>query len=65
MAEKATGIKSAELYNALRDKRVLINLKKDIYDGIKLGIEATPAYVIKGEVYTGNIPESVFKKLNK
>jgi uncharacterized membrane protein/protein-disulfide isomerase len=64
MAEKATGIKSAELYNALRNKKVLLNLKKDIYDGLKLRIEATPAYVIEGEVYTGNIPESVFKKLN-
>jgi protein-disulfide isomerase/uncharacterized membrane protein len=65
MAEKATGINSRELYYALRNKNIRLMVKKDIYEGLKLNIDATPAYVIEGQVYIGNIPKSVFDKLKK
>jgi uncharacterized membrane protein/protein-disulfide isomerase len=36
-------------------------LMLDIYEGIKLGIDKTPGYLIDGKVYTAYIPPSVLK----
>jgi len=36
-------------------------LQRDIQEGIKLGITGTPAFVINGKVYLGQIPAQVLK----
>ena len=38
-------------------------LKHDIATGIKLGVSGTPAYVIDGKVYQGNIPQEIIRKI--
>jgi len=38
-------------------------LMKDIKRGIELGITATPAYVIDGQVYIGSLPSHILNKL--
>ena len=36
-------------------------LRKDIRDGIKLGIQGTPSFFINGRVYEGSIPVEILK----
>jgi protein-disulfide isomerase len=38
-------------------------LKHDIAVGIKLGITGTPAFVIDGKVYQGQIPPSIIQRV--
>ena len=40
-------------------------LRIDIRDGLKLGINGTPGYIIDGEVYVGNVPAEVFKAVGE
>ena len=40
-------------------------LKKDIRDGLALGVQGTPTYVIDGQLYQGHIPPEVFTKVFK
>lgn len=38
-------------------------LKHDIATGIKLGVSGTPAYIIDGKVYQGNIPQETIRDI--
>ncbi len=46
----------AETAPNIYDPQIQIKLITDIRDGMKLGITGTPAYVIDGQLYLGQIP---------
>ena len=54
-------LNSAELAQAVKSRKIRYRLQKDIFFGNKLGISGTPAYVIDGKVYLGQIPAEVLK----
>ena len=49
------------LAGALKSRRLRYQLQKDIFSGNKLGISGTPAYVIDGKLYLGQIPAEVLQ----
>lgn len=53
------GLDPGELARAVNSRRMRYQLQKDIFSGNKLGISGTPAYVIDGKVYLGQIPAEV------
>jgi len=53
------------LAQARKDPAILIRLQRDIIDGIKLGIQGTPAFLIDGKVYTGQIPSEIIENALK
>ena len=59
------GIDFEKLKGALRDPEVRHKLNQDIWAGLKLGITGTPAFVIDGKVYLGQIPAEIIKKAIK
>lgn len=62
-AGDATGIDARELAAALTHDRYRLLLKRDIHEGIRLGVVGTPSYLINGRVYEGNIPADILKPL--
>jgi protein-disulfide isomerase len=56
------GLDEKKLSRAFNSRDVRIKLKKDIYEGIKLGVRGTPSFVIDGQVYQGQIPSEILKK---
>jgi protein-disulfide isomerase/uncharacterized membrane protein len=50
-----------EVARSLNDPGYRYKLQRDIQAGIKLGITGTPAYVIDGKVYLGQIPADVIE----
>jgi protein-disulfide isomerase/uncharacterized membrane protein len=57
------GLDVEGLKQALVDPVIRKKLKKDIHDGIRLGIEGTPGFIIEGQVYNALLPPEVIKKL--
>jgi protein-disulfide isomerase/uncharacterized membrane protein len=51
-----------ELQESLHNKKMIDTLKVDLWDGFKLGIRGTPAYVINGKVYRGKIPSEIINR---
>ena len=47
---------------SLNSREKLQILRRDIIEGLKLGITGTPAYQIDGDVYQGHIPPDVLKR---
>jgi protein-disulfide isomerase len=64
-AGAATGINVGELAAALQNDRYRLLLKRDIHEGIRLGVAGTPSYLVKGKIYEGNLPAEVVKLLLK
>ena len=62
---KALSLDSTDLARALNDRIFRLRVKHDIYSGNKLEITATPAYVIDGEIYQGQIPPEIIRKILK
>jgi len=62
LAEK-TGLDSKELATARYNNKIRRALWLDIKDGLKLKITGTPAYVINGKLYLGEIPADVLKNI--
>jgi len=60
---QATGLDSAGLSRALIDPKVHLLLRKDIIDGLKLGVIGTPSFVINGQVYQGQIPTEILTQV--
>ncbi len=54
---------STELARSINNRAIRHRVKHDIYTGNKLGITGTPAYVIEGEIYQGQIPPEIIKKI--
>ena len=61
LAEKV-GLNYEELKRTMSDHQTQIDLRRDIWKGNKLRITGTPAYVIDGEIYQGQIPPEIIKK---
>lgn len=49
------------LKEILKNRIYMEKLEKDIQEGLRLGITATPSYVIDGKVHAGTIPDSVLR----
>uniref|UniRef100_UPI00405769D4 vitamin K epoxide reductase/DsbA family protein n=1 Tax=Candidatus Electronema sp. TaxID=2698783 RepID=UPI00405769D4 len=58
-----TGLDRNELSAALLHPDIAELLRRDIWQGMKLGITGTPAFLIDGQVYQGNIPPEILKKV--
>lgn len=56
-------IKASILASAFYDRKCLNALRRDVNRGLKLGITATPSFLIDGKVYTGTIPAALLKGL--
>ena len=61
LAEK-TGLNVETLKQTMNRRKTQTQLRRDIWEGNKLKITGTPAFVIDGEVYQGQIPPDVIKK---
>lgn len=61
LAEK-TGLDSRKLALSIYDNNIRRVLWLDIKDGLKAGITGTPAYMIDGKLYLGQIPADILKK---
>ena len=59
------GIDFMELAQAIDDQTTRLQLKHDIWQGLKLKIDGTPAYVINHKVYLGQIPPEIIKNVLK
>ena len=57
-----TGLNFDNLKGALHDPGIRQRLVQDIHSGLKLGISATPAFIIEGRVFVGQIPADILKK---
>ena len=55
------GLDKQGLSRALHRRKIHYRLKKDILDGIKLGVRGTPSFVINGNVYQAQIPPDILK----
>lgn len=62
-AATATGIDAGELAAALQYDRYRLLLKRDIHEGIRLGVVGTPSYLINGRIYEGSLPAEILKPL--
>ena len=62
---KILDLDSNELARSINDRTIRYRVKHDIYTGNKLGITGTPAYVIDGEIYQGQIPPEIIRKILK
>jgi protein-disulfide isomerase len=60
---QATGLNPEGLSRAVTDPDVQYLLKKDIIDGLKMGVAGTPSFVIDGQVYQGRIPPEILKQV--
>jgi protein-disulfide isomerase len=60
---KATGLNPEGLSRAMVDPKIQYLLRKDILDGLKLGVTGTPSFVIDGQVYQGQIPPQILKQV--
>jgi protein-disulfide isomerase len=60
---QATGLDPVGLSRAVTDPKIRLLLKKDIIDGLKLGVAGTPSFVIGGQVYEGQIPPEILKQV--
>ena len=60
---KILDLDSNELARSINDRTIRYRVKHDIYTGNKLGITGTPAYVIDGEIYQGQIPPEIIRKI--
>jgi len=58
-----TGLDINELAAALTHPAINAQLSRDIREGMRLKITGTPAFLIDGQVYQGQIPEEILKKI--
>jgi len=61
LAEK-TGLDADKLTASIFDNNIRRVLWFDIRDGLKAGITGTPAYMINGKLYLGQISADILKK---
>ncbi|MCI5119446.1 MAG: hypothetical protein D3913_16215 [Candidatus Electrothrix sp. LOE1_4_5] len=59
-----TGLNINELAAALTHPAVKAWLSRDIREGMQLKITGTPAFLIDGKVYQGQIPPEILQKIN-
>jgi len=61
----AVGVDYNKLAQSIRMPRIRRQLHADIIDGLKLGIDGTPAFLIDGRLYTAQIPPEVLTRAIK
>ena len=54
-----------ELVRSISNRSIRYQVKHDISTGNQLGISGTPAYLIDGEIYQGQIPPEIIRKILK
>ena len=59
----AVGMDYIKLAQSIRMPRIRQQLHVDIFDGLKLGITGTPAFLIDGRLYTAQIPPEVLARV--
>ena len=59
---KQVGLDERKLSRSFHNRKIRYKLKKDILDGIKMGVRGTPSFVIDGKVYQGQIPPEILKR---
>jgi protein-disulfide isomerase len=59
------GVSPQELVSLANDHDVRKHLYRDIKEGLRLNINATPAYVIDERLYVGQIPPGILKMIIK
>jgi protein-disulfide isomerase/uncharacterized membrane protein len=64
LADQA-GLDGTEMVHAITDQATRYRLQSDIVTGYKLGIAGTPAYLIDGDLYLGQIPADVIDAVMK
>ncbi len=62
---KQAGVDTGGTMPNIYDPQIQIKLLTDIREGMKLGITGTPAYVIEGQLYLGQIPPDILDKIIK
>jgi uncharacterized membrane protein len=62
-AAAAAGIDAGELAAALKHDRYRLLLKRDIHEGLRLGVVGTPSYLVNGKVYEGSLPAEALEPL--
>jgi len=60
-----TGLNYIHLARARKDPRLILRLQRDILEGIKLGIQGTPSFLIDNQLYIGQIPSEIILKALK
>lgn len=60
---KILDLDTNELARSINDRALRYRVKHDISTGNKLGITGTPAYVIDVEIYQGQIPPEIIRKI--
>lgn len=58
---KDLGLDRTRFGACMASKDTAERLSADVKEGIRLGLRATPSFVVKGQVYTGRIPDEVLK----
>ena len=59
---QTVGLDYEVLKRTMSERKTQTELRRDIWQGNKLKITGTPAYVIDGKVYQGHIPPEIIKK---
>jgi protein-disulfide isomerase/uncharacterized membrane protein len=59
----STGLNADALSRAVNHPAIHARLKKDIMEGLKMGVRGTPSFVINGKLYRGQIPAEVLTKI--
>jgi protein-disulfide isomerase len=55
------GLDRARFSACVASKETAERLGADVQEGLKLGLRATPSFVVKGQVYSGRVPEDVLR----
>jgi protein-disulfide isomerase len=63
MIADKTGLDINELASALDHPITTELLRRDIWDGMQLGLLGTPAFEIEGEVYMGHLPPHILRRI--
>jgi protein-disulfide isomerase len=60
---KEAGVDTGGTMPNIYDPQIQIKLLTDIREGMKLGISGTPAYVVAGKLYLGQIPPDILDEI--
>ena len=60
---KQAGVDTGGIMPNIYDPRIQSILLTDIRAGLKLGITGTPAYVVSGQLYLGQLPSNILEKI--
>ena len=62
---RTAGFDVMEFANSVNDRVLQQKLRADILEGIRLGINGTPGYLIEGNVYVGHVPAELINSLRE